>query len=424
MIDLKKMKPEEIAQVCKARGVKIDVPQLLAVLDEKTTLLAKLEDARSRANDIAKLVQTAPAGERAELIREGGALKHRIKIYEGFHTQLNTTFEEFSLALPNDLAKDTPIGTSDAANVQVEVFGEPRKFEFRPKDHLELGKDFGMDLEAGTRVAGSGFPLMRGPLAQMESAMLRFVYDKAISSGFTPVSVPVLAKTAVLKGIGFNPRRADDGTEIFFTNDDLCLAGTAEIPLVGQYAGQIIETKELPIKLVALTPCFRREGAHGRRDAGLYRNRMFYKVELVVLAEEGKTDAIHEEIRAFETEVFKELGLHFRVLRISSGDLGAPAFKKYDLEGWMMGRGGDSADAGWGELTSCSNCTDFQSRRLMIRHKSGDKKPEYVHTLNGTGVTTRALICLLEQHQNADGSVNIPPVLRQHMAGKEILRKE
>jgi seryl-tRNA synthetase len=422
MLSIKNTPAEEIAKVCDARGLNVDVPHLREVYNERKRLQQELESIRAGSNIISESIKSASQAERETLIKKGAGLKHESKSLEEALIRVSDDFNQLSLSLPNDMAPDTPIGTEES-NIQLEVFGTPRHFDFKARDHLEIGRDFGMDLEGGTRIAGSGFPLLKGPLAQLEGAILRYVYDKAIRSGFTPVSVPLLAKTSILKGIGFNPRRQDKGTEIFFTLDDLCLSGTAEIPLVGQFAGQIINTNELPIKLVAMTPCFRREGASGRRDAGLYRNRMFNKCELVVLTTEDKADQLLEQIRAFETEVFKSFDIHFRVLRIASGDLGAPAYKKYDLEGWMMGRG-EHGEAGWGELTSASNCTDFQARRLQIKHKSGSNKAQFVYTLNGTGVTTRALICLLEQHQNLDGSVTIPPALRPYMDGREVLKKD
>lgn len=243
-----------------------------------------------------------------------------------------------------------------------------------------------------------------------------------MAKGFVPVSVPLLARPDIFQGLGFNPRRNDEGSEIFsLASDDLYMAGTAEIALVGQFSGEILDSKTLPVNLVAMTPCFRREGASGRRDAGLYRNKMFHKVELVSVTTAEDSAAALQTILDFELDIFKQLGIYFRVIRICAGDLGAPAFKKYDVEGWMLGRGNDDA-WGWGELTSCSNCTEYQSRRLKIRHKSGSDKPVFTHTVNGTGITTRALIPLLEQNQQHDGSIVIPEVLRPYLNGDEVLR--
>jgi seryl-tRNA synthetase len=422
MLDPKSTPPEEIKRVCEARGLDLNVPHLLEVFAERNRIQKELEAIRANANTTAASIKSANEDERRLLIEKGTSLKQQAKSLEQAQSTVSEDLNQLVLSLPNDFAADTPIG-AEQSNIQVDVFGAPREFDFKARDHLEIGRDLGMDLEGGTRVAGSGFPLLKGPLAQLEGAMLRYVYDKAIQAGFTPVSVPLLAKTSILQGIGFQPRRQDTGTEIFFTLDDLCISGTAEIPLVGQFAGQTVDTNQLPIKMVAMTPCFRREGASGRRDAGLYRNRMFHKCELVVLTTADKADETLEQIRTFETEVFKSFDIHFRILRIASGDLGAPAYKKYDVEGWMMGRG-QNGEAAWGELTSASNCTDYQARRLQIKHKSGTDKAQYVYTLNGTGVTTRTLICLLEQHQNADGSITIPPALRPYMGGKEFLKKD
>lgn len=425
MLDIKRTSPEEIQRLCEDRGVNVDVPALMSAYSERLRLQRQVDDLRAASNEVSSNIGSATPEERTELIVQAAALKKQLREVQEVFGKRTAEFEELFGALPNLLASDTPIGHHEKDNVELEVHGKEPSFDFRAKNHIEIGNDLGLDFEAGTRIAGSGFPLLRGPLAQLEGAILRYTYDQAIQSGYVPVSVPLLARPEIMKGLGFNPRRSDNGTEIFFTaHDDLCLSGTAEIPLVGQFTGEILRTDSLPLKFVALTPCFRREGAHGRRDAGLYRNKMFHKVELVVLTTEDRSDATHEEIRAFETGIFKDLGIHFRVVRICSGDLGAPAFKKYDIEGWMMGRTGEKEDWGWGELTSCSNCTDYQARRLFIRHREGSQKPTFVHTLNGTGITTRALIPILEQHQNSDGSVTIPPVLRPYMGGREVLRKE
>jgi seryl-tRNA synthetase len=366
-------------------------------------------------------MRKASADERPGLIEEGKLLKKEIGVLEHLLSQIQVDFQGLLMTVPNTYDEDTPMGHTDEENVELHQFGRVPEFDFEAKDHMTLGNKHGMDFEAATRVAGAGFPLMRGNMARLEMAVLRFTQDLAMSKGFTPVSVPLLARPEILSGLGFNPRREDEGSEIFsLASDDLFMAGTAEIALVGQFADEIISTTDLPINMVSMTPCFRREGASGRRDAGLYRNKMFHKVELVSITTPEESVAALQTIYEFELDVFKQLGIHFRVIRICAGDLGAPAFKKYDVEGWMMGRGKDDA-WGWGELTSCSNCTDYQARRLKIRHKSGKDKPAFVHTVNGTGITTRALIPLLEQNQREDGSIAIPEVLRPYLNGDEFL---
>jgi seryl-tRNA synthetase len=425
MLDIRKIReePAEIQRICDERGVNFDVSNLIALDQQRLNLQREIETLRAEGNKVAKSISSSDPQDRESLVQLGSEIKERIKTTEKLYLELAETFDELASGVPNLIAPDTPLGKDPDSNLALEVHGTIPVYKFKPRDHIELGKLHGLDLDAGARVAGAGFPLLRGNIAQLESALLRFVYDRAVNSGFEPASVPLLARVEVLKGLGFNPRKKDDSTEIFFTqHDNLALSGTAEIPLIGQYSGTIIPTERLPIKHVALTPCFRREGASGRRDAGLYRNRMFNKVELVAIVPAENSDQMLENIRQFETSVFQDLGLHFRLIRIAAGDLGAPAFKKYDIEGWMIGRGKDKESSGWGELTSCSDCTSFQARRLSIRHKDGKSKPEFVHTVNGTGITTRALIPLMEQNQTENGTILIPEVLRPYMGGQSELR--
>jgi seryl-tRNA synthetase len=421
-IDFIRKNAKEVQEICKQRGLTVDVSQLLALDQQRRKLTLALESVRAKSNLMAGQVKKATPEDRMSLIEEGKLLKKESAILDGLMNQIQGDFDALIMTIPNTYDEDTPFGHTDEENVELEQFGALPEFDFEPKDHIALGNALGMDFDAATRVAGAGFPLLKGAMSRLETAVLRFTQDQAYLLGFTPVSVPLLARPSIFQGLGFNPRRDDDGSEIFsLASDDLYLAGTAEIALVGQFANEILDTKELPINLVAMTPCFRREGASGRRDAGLYRNKMFHKVELVSITTPEDSATALQTILDFELNIFKQLGIHFRVIRICAGDLGAPAFRKYDVEGWMLGRGKDDA-WGWGELTSCSNCTEYQARRLKIRHKSGGTKPAFVHTVNGTGITTRALIPLLEQNQNADGSINVPEVLRPYLNGDEVLK--
>lgn len=425
MLDIKLIRenPHLIQSVCDERGLDVDVKSLLATNDERLSLLVEIEGLRSQSNDLASSIKGADPDTRGVLIRRGTELKKQLQKLNELHSELHDIYITKLLSVPNLYADDTPKGKKEENNIELEKFGKKPSFDFKARDHIALGNRLGLDFDAGARIAGSGFPLMTGVMAQLEDAILRYAYDRAVDSGFIPVNVPLLAKTDILEGLGFNPRRNEDGSEIFSTTrDDLCLAGTAEISLVGQYSGLTFDWGKLPIKLVSRTPCFRREGSYGRRDAGLYRNKMFNKVELVIITDENNAASLLEEIRDFETRLFNDLGIFYRVIRICAGDLGAPAFKKYDLEAWMMGRGEGGFSSGWGELTSCSNCTDYQSRRLNIRYKKDGQKSKFVHTLNGTGITTRAMIPLLEQYQNFDSSITVPEVLRPYLNGKEVLR--
>ena len=409
---------DEVIQICENRGVKVDIPRLVELDIERRKLQTQVEQLQAKGNQIAKQMKRPDVEDRAALIAEGAQTKKEKIALEEKLVEVKADYNEVFASVPNSYAEDTPISIEEEGNLELTVYGDTPAHTFTPKSHMELGERFGYAPEAGAKVSGAGFPLMRGALAMLESALMRYTLDLAIERGFEPCSVPLMVRPEILIGLGFNPRRDDEGTEIFsLATDSLCMAGTAEISLVGQYADQIIDTSKLPIKHAALTPCFRREGASGRRDAGLYRNKMFNKVELVALTIPEHSEALLASILEFEVDVFRQLDLHFRVIRICSGDLGAPAFKKYDIEGWMLGRGEDE-QWGWGELTSCSNCTDYQANRLKIRHRSGKEKPQPLHTLNGTGVTTRGLICILEQNQTESGDVLIPEKLRPYMQNK------
>jgi seryl-tRNA synthetase len=421
-IDYIRKNGPKVQENCDQRGMKVDISRLLELDQQRRTMTSEMENVRATSNQVASGMKKATPEERPAMIAQGKAAKKQIAELDVSMTQVQSDFQAMMMTVPNIYDEDTPFGHTDEDNVELQQFGSVPEFDFEPKDHMTLGKAMGMDFDAATRVAGAGFPLLRGAMARLEIAVLRFTQDQAAAIGFSPVSVPLLARPEILAGLGFNPRRDDDGSEIFsLASDDLFMAGTAEIALVGQFAGEILDTKELPIHMAAMTPCFRREGASGRRDAGLYRNKMFHKVELVSITTPEESVAALQTIHDFELDLFKKLGIHFRVIRICAGDLGAPAFKKYDVEGWMMGRGENDA-WGWGELTSCSNCTEYQARRLKIRHKSGSgTKPAFVHTINGTGITTRALIPLLEQNQQADGSILVPEALRRYLNGDEFL---
>ncbi|PQJ44598.1 serine--tRNA ligase [Vibrio jasicida] len=410
--------PEEVIEICKNRGININIPRLIELDIQRKKHQTQLDALNAQSNTLAKNIQSVPVEEKRDLIEKGSQLKKERAHLESEYHGIKAEYEQLLSQVPNNYAEDTPLALSDEGNVELEVFGRPPEMKFDAKNHMELGQQFGLVPEASVRVAGSGFPLMRGAMAALENAVLRFTFDNAVAQNFTPCSVPLLIKPDVLTGLGFNPRRDDDGTEIFsLERDNLSLAGTAEVSLVGQYSGEVINSNSLPVKHVALTPCFRREGSYGRRDAGLYRNKMFNKVELVALTLPEKAEEMLQTILEFEKSIFTSLDIHFRIIRICSGDLGAPAFKKYDVEGWMRGRGSNSEEWGWGELTSCSNCTDYQTRRLKIRHSNGQGKPQVLHSLNGTGITTRALICILEQNQTEDGDVVIPAVLQPYLFG-------
>jgi len=318
---------------------------------------------------------------------------------------------------------DAPVGADFAANKVVATFGEPRTFDFKPKDHVALCEALDLaDFEAGNKVSGAKFYFLKNEAALLEIALVQYAMHTAVKRGYTPVITPDLARVDILEGIGFQPRDPDPDTRQIYTvaDTDLCLIATAEITLGGMHKDQIFDEADLPKRYVGLSHCFRTEaGAAGRDSRGLYRVHQFTKVEMFVFCTPEQSEAIHLEIKGLEEEIFKGLGLAFHVIDTCTGDLGGPAYRKYDLEAWMPGRG-DGGD--YGEVTSTSNCTDFQARRLGVRYKGkGFKGTRFVHTLNGTAVAcTRAIVAILENGQQADGSVVIPEALRTWV-GKDVI---
>ena len=318
---------------------------------------------------------------------------------------------------------DAPIG-GEADARELRVVGTKPQFAFKPKDHVEIAAHLDLiDFEAGGRVAGHGFYFLKNDAVMLEMALVQFALQTLRSKGFTLFTTPDLARDSVLEGIGFSPRGSE--TQIYSIADsDLSLVATAEITLGGIQKDQTLDVADLPLKYAGLSHCFRTEaGAHGRATRGIYRVHQFTKVEMFGYAGPNLADseALHLEILAIEEEIFQTLGIPYRVIDTASGDLGGPAYRKYDLEAWMPGRG----EAGeWGEVTSASNCTDYQARRLNIRCKSPDKKgTQFVQTLNGTAIScARAIIAVLENYQQADGSVNVPTVLRPWI-GKDSITK-
>ncbi|MED5261854.1 MAG: serine--tRNA ligase, partial [Myxococcota bacterium] len=276
-----------------------------------------------------------------------------------------------------------------------------------------------LDFERAAVVSGQKFYYLKNELVLLELGLQRFALDIAMAAGFVPYTTPDLARPSILEGIGFNPRGEE--TQVYSVEDaDLCLIGTAEITLGGFYADTILDEAELPLRLAGLSHCFRTEaGTHGRESRGLYRVHQFSKVELFAFTKPEDSEAMHAELLGIEEKVFQGLEIPYRVIDVASGDLGAPATRKFDIEAWMPGRG-EGGD--WGEVTSASNCTDYQARRLKIRfRRAATKKNELVHTLNGTAVSlARAILALMEIHQRADGSIGIPTALQPYV-GREVI---
>ncbi len=407
---------------CINRNVRADVDAVVRLDAERKQIQRQADETKAKQNELSKKFQSAKPDERAALKEESTKLKEQVAGFEAKLKEIEDALRTAILPIPNMTHPAAPVGTDAEANVVVAKFGEPTKFDFKPKDHIELVESLQLaDFEAGVKVAGQKFYFLKNEAVLLELALIQYAIQKLVQKGFTPIITPDLAKVDVLEGIGFSPRDNAETRQVYTVADsDLCLIATAEITLGGMHRDEILDEAKLPMKYVGLSHCFRTEaGAAGRDTRGLYRVHQFTKVEMFAFCTPEQSDAIHEEIREIEQEIFQGLGVPFHVIDTCTGDLGGPAYRKYDLEAWMPGRG----TAGeYGEVTSTSNCTDYQSRRLNVRYRpAGQKGTKFVHTLNGTAVAcTRALIAILENYQQTDGSVVVPAVLRPWV-GKDVI---
>ena len=405
---------ELVKRTCAQRGVRADVDRLVQVETLRRQKLQQVQELNRLANEVSKSIGGAKdSAERERRKEEGRRLREQKDAAQVEHDQLEKEVLALQATIPNLSHPEAPIGADDTANREVRRGKhEARRFDAPPRDHVELGTRLDLiDLEGGARTTGHGFYFLRNEAVLLELALQQFAIQKLMGHGFTPTVTPDLAQDRILEGIGFMPRGPE--TQVYsIENSDLSLVGTAEITLGGLYADQTLAEEDLPIKLCGISHCFRTEaGAHGRATRGIYRVHQFTKVEMFAFTRPDQSDAMHQYLCDLECEIFDELGIPYRVVDTATGDLGGPAYRKFDLEAWMPGRGEGGE---WGEVTSTSNCTDYQARRLNVRYKrKGEKGTHLVHTLNGTAVAmTRAIIAILENYQQPDGSVVIPEVLR------------
>jgi seryl-tRNA synthetase len=427
MLDLKYVvaHAEAVKQNCRDRNVSPDVIEdvdLVVGLDsERRGLLQGVEDVRRRQNEVAQATgRERDPEKRSALIEEGKRLKSAVADEEERLRRLEAELTQRLKRIPNLTHPDAPVGRTEDQSRELRKVGTPRAFDFPPKDHVALGKDLDLiDFETGGKVSGTGFYFLKNDAVLLDLALQQFAVKRLIDHGFTPITTPDLARNQILEGIGFTPRGVE--TQVYSVEDtDLSLVGTAEITLGGMLADEILDESALPIRYVGLSHCFRTEaGAAGRASRGLYRVHQFTKVEMFAFSTPESSGGLHAEMLAIEEQIFQALGIPYRVLDICSGDLGGPAYRKFDLEAWMPGRG----DGGeYGEVTSTSDCTDYQARRLNIRYRpEGQKGTRFVHTLNGTAVAiSRALIVILENYQRSDGLIDVPEILRPFV-GKDVI---
>lgn len=412
MLDYKFIKDnlDAVKENIKNRNMTADADKVVELYDKRTALVTKQQDLQQQRNENAKAMkQKLDDTKRQELIQAGKKIKEDIAEVEKELSQIEIDLDTAARQIPNMIHPDAPIGKLDTENLEIKKVGTPRKFDFEPKDHVQLAEELDLlDFDRGTKVSGPKFYYLKNEAVFLEQALIQYALNILRKHGFEIFITPDIAREEILKGIGFNPR-GNESNVYSIEGEGTCLVATAEITLGGYHSGEILDKAKLPLMYGGLSHCFRREaGAAGQFSKGLYRVHQFDKVEMFVYSTPEQSDELHHKLREIEEEIFTGLGLPFHVVDTCSGDLGAPAYRKWDLEAWMPGRNGGE----YGEVTSTSNCTDYQARRLNIKYKDDDGKNKYVHTLNGTAIAVgRAMLAILENYQNEDGSVTIPPAL-------------
>jgi seryl-tRNA synthetase len=422
MLDLKAIRsePERFKQALARRGAAERVDELLALDARRRRLLPEVESAQAERKTLSKQVgERKQAGEDAEaerLMATVQVLKERIESGKGELEEVDDKLGELALSLPNVPDPDAPEGMTEDDAVVLREVGERPEFDFEPRDHLEIGTDLDLiDMEAGARLSGSRFAYLKGDLVMLELALVRFAIETVRSEGHEPVVPPVLVREEALEGTGFLPGDRDQIYEI--PKDELFLTGTSEVALAGLHADEILAADALPLRYCAFSTCFRREaGAAGRDTRGIFRVHQFDKVEMFSFVEPGTSREEHERLLAIEEQILGELEIPYRVVNVAVGDLGDPAAKKYDCEAWIPSQGR------YRELTSCSNTTDYQARRLGARYRPAEgEAPQPVHTLNGTACAVgRTIIALIENRQESDGSFTLPNILHPYGAPERI----
>lgn len=414
MLDIRFIRenPDKVSENAKQKGYKVNINELLMLDDSRREVLSSVELLRKKRNENSQKMKGAKPSD--ELIKEGREIKEKLA---GLETELREKEEklnELMMNVPNMIFDDVPLGDEEDS-VVVKTVGDTKT---GAEDHLDycIKRDW-VDFDRGAKVAGTKFYYLKGDLALLENAITQYALNFLIKKGFRFMTVPHMVSSKVLTGTGFAPRTSDQNDGYFVEGEDLALIATAEIPLTGYHADEILDEKDLPLFYAGYSPCYRKEaGTYGKHTRGLFRVHQFNKLEMYAFTTPEMSKEIHEKILALEEEIWQNLGISYHVINIAAGDLGAPAAKKYDIEYWSK------VDGKYRELTSCSNCTDFQARNLNIRVRRKDGKIETLHTLNGTAVSlARALVAIIENHQDENGKLVIPEVLRPYMDGREII---
>jgi seryl-tRNA synthetase len=414
MLDIKYIRenPEKVQDSADKKGYTVSIAELLKLDEARRSASQRADALREKRNAIAGQMKGGKPS--PELIEQGKVVKEELASVEAEFGKIDTQYQAVLHAVPNIIFDDVPEG-GEEDSVEVKRWGEQKTGAI---DHLDYAtsRDW-VDFERGAKVAGAKFYYLKGDLALLESAIIRYATDVVIAHGFTYMTVPHMVNSRIAEGSGFAPRGDAEGNEYFIEGQDLTMIGTAEAPLTGYHADEIINEERLPLLYAGLSPCYRHEaGAAGKHTRGLFRVHQFNKLEMYAFSLPEQSQEMHEKILAIEEEIWQALGVPYQVINIAAGDLGAPAAKKYDIQYWSP------VDEKYRELTSCSNCTDFQARNLNIRARRKDGSVEVLHTLNGTAVSlARSLVVILENYQNEDGTLTVPEVLQPYMGGRSVL---
>jgi seryl-tRNA synthetase len=417
MLDIKTIRenPELIRRGAEAKRMTVDLDRILALDQEVRPLQTECEALQAERNAISKAIPKASPDERESLKAKVSDIKERIDTLEAALRAKKDELSSLLLLVPQPPRDDVPRGRDDSENVEIRRWGTVPNFAFKPLSHMELGERHGwIDVTRGVKLAGSRSYVLKGDVARLEQAVLRFAYDLLLEKGYTPLSIPVLVSEECMVGTGYFPTGREQA--YYVEKDQLALVGTAEVALTSYYAKEILKADQLPQKMMALSSCFRREaGTYGKDTSGLYRVHQFQKIEQVIVGpnDVAASEALHDELLNNAELILQALELPYRVVYVCTGDLGQGQVRKHDIETWMPSRNAYS------ETHSCSTFHEFQARRLQLRYKDESGENRICHTLNNTAIATpRVLIPLLENHQEADGRIRIPKALQPYMGGK------
>ena len=415
MLDIRYIREhaDRVQESAKNKGYNdVSIARLLDTDEQRRQLQQQVDELRTQRNEIASQMKGGKPA--PELVEKGRSLKGKLAELESELHDVDADFQAQMDAVPNVTLEDVPLG-GEEDSVEVKAWGDKRQ---SAGDHLEFATQRGwLDFERGVKVAGTKFYYIKGDLMLLENAIYQYALNLLISKGFTPMTVPHMVSGRVARGSGFAPKSDKESNEYFIDGEDVMLIGTAEAPLTGFHADEIIDEKNLPLLYAGYSPCYRKEaGAAGKFSRGLFRVHQFNKLEMYIFCTPEQSVQMHEKILSIEEEIWQNLGVPYHVVNIAAGDLGAPAAKKYDIEYWSP------VDNQYRELTSCSNCTDFQARNLNIRVRRSDGSLQVLHTLNGTAVSlARSLVAIIENYQTDDGKLRVPELLRPYLGNREEL---